>query len=268
MKKDIPNTIKIEFPYDPESIEGLMLFRYDRIIEEGHTFSIHDFDLFCAIIIRKHGLEKIHESILKYAIENENIRPEIQFQMTALALELGEEIDEQELKAHAKARIVRVIKRKETVKKEIQRTGINAKKVTLNNTSYYRELLTLIKGFNDLTLIDWFVPIVLTFKKFVHIYVKHVEETKFGDGQFKRRSYFDYKYTEILNLLKAILKQEEQSIKDHFLEVVVGRTMKNESKIKDYHRGFRKFTPIVFGGDEFRLTIDKNGFIQSFYQKK
>jgi hypothetical protein len=122
----------------------------------------------------------------------------------------------------------------------------------------------MIKNFNDITLLDWFIPIVLDFKKFAHIYVKHVEETKFGEGQFKVRSFFDYKHTEILSLIKKVLSQEKEAIRDHFLLVSVGHNLNNKSNIKDYHRGFGKYPPIILGEDKFRLTIDKMDLFNHF----
>ena len=53
----------------------------------------------------------------------------------------------------------------EIVKKEIGRVINNANNITLKNSAYYRELLNIVTQFNDLTLIDWFVPIKLTFAK-------------------------------------------------------------------------------------------------------
>jgi len=268
MKKDIPNIIKVNVPYDPHRVEDTLLWRYERIIEEGYSFSEHDFDLFCAILIRKHGIEKLSTDLKERIFNGDNIRPSIQFQITALAIEQGEEVQEEEFENHTRERIIRAIERKRIVKKEIARTGINAQKVTLNNSKYYRTLLNLIKGFVDITLIDWFIPITLTFERFVHIYVKHVEETKFGDGQFKRRSFFDYKHDELYSLIKKILRQEEKSIKDHFLEVSAGLALNKPEQVKDYRRGIGKHPPINLNGDQFKLTIDKTGKIMSFHQIK
>lgn len=268
MKKDVPFIIKVKVPHDPQSLEGLLLFRFRKIVEEGYTFSKNDFNLYCAILIRKVGLEKLSESFLKYIILNNSIKPEIQFHKTALAIELEESVSDEDMRVHVKTIMKRAIERKKVIKVEIQRTGINPNKITFENSQYYRELLKITKEFDDLTLMDWFVPVVLKFERLVHIYIKHVEETKFGDGQFKARSFFDYKHTEIITLIKKIIQQEEQNIKEHFLEVAEGYELKDSSKIKDYHRGFRKFPPILLGTEKFGLTIDKHGFIQKFYQIK
>ncbi|MCZ4696445.1 hypothetical protein [Ancylomarina euxinus] len=260
--------MKVNIPYDPHGIENLLLLRYGRIIEEGYSFSEHDFDLFCAILIRKHGIENLSPDLRERILNGDKIKTSVQFQITALAIEQGEEVQDEELESHTKERICKAIERKKIVKKEIARTGVNAQKVTLSNSKYYRTLLNLIKDFVDITLIDWLVPITLTFGRFVHIYVKHVEETKFGEGQFKRRSFFDYKHDELYSLIKKILSQEENSIKDHFLEVSVGLALNKPEMVKDYRRGIGKHPPINMNGDQFKLTIDKTGKIMSFHQIK
>lgn len=188
--------------------------------------------------------------------------------MICLGVEQNETVKGEDEDFYYKMKLQRALERKRIVKEEIGRVVNKPESITLKNSGYYRELLNIVTQFNDLTLIDWFVPIKLTFEKFVHIYVKHVEETKFGDKQLMKRSFFDYKHTEILSLLKAILKQEEEHIKEHFIYIPIGRTLNDKTKDKDYHRGFGKFPKLIFDENEFRLTINKNGFIQTFYQNK
>ena len=267
-KKDIPSLIRINVPYDPSMLEDLLLFRYNLIVKEGYAFSYRDFDLFSAIMLRRHGITNAPKIVQKYAIKNDQIIDRIKFEMISLGVEQNEPVKGEDEAFYCKMKRERGLERKRIVKKEIGRVVNNAMSITLKNSDYYRELLNIVTQFNDLTLIDWFVPIKLTFEKFVHIYVKHVEETRFGDGQFKKRSFFDYKHTEILSLLKAVLAQEEEDIKEHFLFVAVGYSIKDNSKIKDYHRGFGKFSKLIFDDNEFRLTIDKYGFIQTFHQNK
>ena len=38
-KKDIPNLLKVKVLYDSETIEDMVLFRYNRIIKGGYDFS-------------------------------------------------------------------------------------------------------------------------------------------------------------------------------------------------------------------------------------
>lgn len=275
MKKEVPNLIRVDFPYNPDILEDMMLLRFQRIIAEGYMFSIPDFNLFCAILLRQQGIERAPPFVKKYALKDGVITDAIRFEMITLGLEQGEEIDEDFKEKYLAMRYERALKRKAIVRKEIGRVIRNAHTLTLKNSEYYRRLLEIVTQVNEsLTLIDWFIPIVLTFERYVHFYVKHVEETKFGDGEFKNRSFFDYKHTEILTLLKAVLRQEEDEIKEHFIYVSVGREDKNKGDpffkkyVKAYNRGFRSNPKLIFDNREFCLSIDINGVIQMFYQKK
>ena len=146
---------------------------------------------------------------------------------------------------------------------EIQRTGINAQKLTLGNSLHLRNLLTIVREFDDeITLIRWFVPVKLSFKKCVHIYVKHVEETKFAEGAFKIRTFFNYRFDEILKLLKVVLRQEEDAIKEHLLYVSIADQTNHPEFKKDYRN-----ESIEFNSDTFTLAIDINGYVTKFHQK-
>lgn len=275
MKKEVPNLIRVDFPYNPDILEDMMLLRFQRIIAEGYMFSIPDFNLFCAILLRQQGIEGAPPFVKKYALKDGVITDAIRFEMITLGWEQGEEIDVDFKEKYLAMRYERALKRKAIVRKEIGRIIRNAHTLTLKNSEYYRRLLEIVTQVNEsLTLIDWFIPIVLTFERYVHFYVKHVEETKFGDGEFKNRSFFDYMHTEILTLLKAVLRQEEDEIKEHFIYVSVGREDKNKDDpffkkyVKAYNRGFRNNPKLIFDNREFCLSIDINGVIQMFYQKK
>ena len=268
MKKAVPNTIKIEVPYDRDILEGLFFYRFEKIVKNGYIFPMHDFYLYSAILIRLELLDTLPADYKDFIIQDGKVRPDVFFQKIALAIEHGEEISKEEQEFYFYKKTEEALRRKEIVKTEIRRTGINPVKENINNSFYYRELLNIIREFSDFTLMDWYIPIVLTFEKFVHIYVKHVEETKFNDGQFKRRSFFDYKHTEIFTLIKRIISQEEKEIQEHFFQNHIDNEAGHKELAKDYHRGFKQFPPIHFGGDIFRLTINKHGFVESFYQIK
>jgi len=268
MKKEIPNIINIQVPYDPFAVEGLFLWRYNQIIKNGYTFPIHDFNLFCAILIKKQGEDSIPEFVKSWAFFEGKVKPEIKFLIIRLQEDQQEPISDRDLLFYKKMKREQAISRRAIVKKEITRTGVNPNLVTISNSQYYRNLLYAIREFEDLTLIDWFVPIVLKFDRFVHIYVKHVEETQIAQGNFKNRSFFDYKWEEILTLIKKVLSQEEESIKDHFVEVAYGRMINDSTRIKPFLRGIRSFPPITLSDDIFRLSINEYGFIQTCFQMK
>lgn len=267
MKKIIPDLIKILIKSSSKETENIFFSTFNNIIEEQYRFPKHDFDLYCAILVRKYKLEELDESYKNYIIVDGKIRDEIKLHIVYLGLVNNEEISEMDFDFYTKKIKEESARKKAIVKKEVIRTNFHFNNLKTHNSEDYRMLISIIKNFNDLTLLNFFIPIVLTFERFVHIYVKHVEETKFGIGQFKKRTFFDYNHNEILKLLRIIIGQEAEDIKDHFSEVRMGIELNKKEKVKSYHRGFGRFKPIEYNNDKFALTIDVRGFVQKFYQK-
>lgn len=264
MKKIVPNLIRIETSYEPVANERILLWRYNRIIKQGYTFPLHDFYTYCALFIRHYGNDKLP----KEWINTEEINSKVRFELINLQLLNDEKVSKGDFRFHQVERQKMVTERKRIIKKEISRTNIKGKILNTighSNSKFYRTLLILTREFTDITIMDWFIPIVLTYERLIHIFIKHVEETKFADGQFKQRSFFEYRPDEIWTLLKVIIKNEQQDIQDHFLENSVHYQLERKELMKDYRRCYKN--PILFNEDEFILRIDKNGFIQQFYQQ-
>lgn len=263
MKKIVPNLIRIKTNYDPTVTEGLLVWRYNRIIDNGYTFPLHDYYTYCALLLRNEEIDNVPQ-IMKNGNE---LKPEIKFEIINFQINNKEKISNDDLKFHIASRQGIVEDKKRIIKHEISRTNLNGKllkTISPYNSNYYRTLLHLTREFREITLLDWFIPIVLTYERLIHIFIKHVEETKFGDGQFKHRTFFEYRPDEIWILLKTIVKNETQSIQEHFLENSMNHELDRLSLMKDYRRSSRN--PIILNEDRFVLTIDKNGFIKQFHQ--
>lgn len=267
MKKIVPNLIRINSEFTSSEAEDLFLWRCNRTIKEGYSFSINDFNCYCGLLIKRKGLENLPEKIVGYILKDGEIKREIKYELIRHKILDKHEISEEENIFFNAERRILVDKRKEIIKKEIARTNIKGKilnEISYKNSDYYRELLNLTRQFVDITILDYFIPIVLTYERIVHIFIKHVEETKFADGQFKNRTFFNYRSSEIWTLIKTIIKIDEENIKEHFIENAVNRDLGKPELMKDYRRSFNN--PIMIENDKFNLTIDKNGFITMFHQ--
>ncbi|MCA0363787.1 MAG: hypothetical protein LCH67_07065 [Bacteroidetes bacterium] len=263
MKKKIPNLINVDIPYGAESVEAFHLMTIQNDIKSGYSISYYDFDLYCAIIIRLYGIDKLPENIRNYCMQDDKLKDNSLFQKIRLMKQLGKVFSEEEVSFFQDHLRRKVRERKQILRDEIKRTGINPLKLTVGNSPYLRLLLSIVRDFDDeLTLIHWFIPVKLTFKKFVHIYVKHVEDTKFSEGAFKNRTYFNYETEEIFTLLKAVLRQHEEEIKEHLLYISIA----NENNHPEYKNLYMN-NWISYNGDTFALAIDNNGYITKFHQK-
>ncbi len=267
MKKIVPNLIRINTEYTALEAENLFLWRCERTISHGYSFSIMDFNCYCGLKIKREGLENLHPKIVNYILENGEIKREIKYELLRLKTLDNQELNEAEKLFFNNERRILVNKRKEIIKNEIARTNIKGKilnQINYKNSDYYRELLKLTNQFVDVTILDYFIPIVLTYERLVHILIKHVEETKFDDGQFKTRTFFNYESSEIWTLITTIIKTDEENIKEHFIENAVNKDLGKPELMKDYRRNANN--PIMIEDDKFALTIDKNGFIKMLHQ--
>jgi hypothetical protein len=263
LRKKVPNLIPIETSYEPIASERILLFRYNRIIEEQYTFAEFDFYCYCALLMRHTKLEKLPEIMLN----GKELKPEIRFQLINFKKNNNEKISANEEEFHHFEMKRMVEERKGFIKKEIKRTKIDKKEIdniSPYNSGFYRTLLILTREFTDITLMDYFIPVVLTYERLIHIFIRHVEETKFANGKSKRQTFFTYQSGEIWTLLKTIIKIDQENIKEHLIENKVHYDLDRKELMTDYLRNYEN--PIIFDGDKFALRIDKNGFIKQFYQ--
>lgn len=270
MKKKVPNIINVPVDADAEFYDELFLLNIDNIyIKKGYSLSKNDFYRYCGILLSHPPVEGIPTSLENNFFLNGELHPKIRYEKIQHQKNANLYTSEDDILFFHKYIFEKLKERKEIIRNEIKKVGINPDKVWKEKSEYLRRLIKVANNFSDeVTLIPWFIPIKLTFEKFIHIYVKHAEETKFANGAFTRRTFFDYEFDEIWVLLKAILNQEKESIQDHFLEVSAARILKEEYNVKSYHRGFKNFAPIIFNADKFAISIDKNGFIVKFHQIK
>jgi len=259
--KEIPNIIKLYTPFNRESYE-VIRFKYfmDVIVKNEYAFRYDEFDEFCAIIIRNWPKEQLPIFIINYAFEDfEKSKLKDSVLINVLRLKSLKErlLDDEEMLV--RDYYINRIKRKyELIEKEIKKTGIKLKEIGNKYLDDFENLKKVCSDFETETLIDWFIPIYWDLERFLHIYVKHVLETKFGEGQFKSRTFFQYQYEDIGVLLKQVLKQEEQSIKEHFLEI----------KLKIHSRDYHRYGPnaIIYNHDRYKLHINNEGRLLSFHQ--
>jgi len=96
MKKEVSNLIRIDSEYDSAKAEGLMLWRYGQVLEKGYAFPKHDFDLYCALLIKKNGLENLPENFKISILKDGKLDDEINFHLLRLKILDKVEISEEE----------------------------------------------------------------------------------------------------------------------------------------------------------------------------
>jgi hypothetical protein len=248
-KKNVPRVIKIPFEYNIDLFEQLFKERIENCFDKGYGISKHDLNIYCALIL--YYQINLPPNLFNYAYDSNNcLKNEVQFELINWKINFLDDLDEKEIQFFNTYTEKLFNQRRKIILEEIRRTGISLKNVEENYPEDWENLNSIIEEFREITLINWYTPIRLSFRKLVHIYVKHVDATKFGDGQFKKRTFFSYHWKEIIILIKSFVK-------------------KHESKIKDRFSGFGENTlraRLEFNGDNFSIQIDRNGEIAKFHE--
>ena len=210
MKKKVPNIINVEFPNDAQFFEQCIIYTIESNIEKGYAVSKYDLDRYCAVLLKNWGIDNIPEIYKNYCYRGGKLKDRIRYNVIRYKKDSNSNISTEDILFYKPYLREKISYRKNFIKKEINRTGVNIEKQIHSNSGYYINLLKIVSQIEDeITLLQGYIPVKLTFEKLVHIYIKHVEETKFGIGSHAKRTFFVYDYDHIWTLLKSILKQEE-----------------------------------------------------------
>lgn len=264
MKKDLPYAFPIKIRGTIEDSIAASIYMIECNLENGYRITLPDaaYYLACKYTVAQDNNKQFSGQDQKYFSPTE-----VKIFIIKLKIDRGKQLTNEEQIFYFEFLKQRYNERIKIIKKEINKTIDNEKRIKTLYISDYRRLLTLAKDFDQVTLINWFIPIYLDFKAFVHIYVRHVDETKFGIRNSKPRSFFNYKYDLIFKLLRKVLETDRENIENHFLEVEIAIGTNNElGKRAKYFKGKKGIAPIEYNGDKFALEIESNGRIASFYQ--
>ena len=114
MKKKAAYVHRIISEHDSKSSENLLLWRFNKVVEEGYALPIHDFNCYVALLIMQHGLENLPQGFKNSLMDDKNIKPEIQFELTRLKIlaEVEEEIKEHYLLNIVEYKLGKIVKMK------------------------------------------------------------------------------------------------------------------------------------------------------------
>ena len=137
--------------------------------------------------------------------------------------------------------------------KEMQRSHDKIKELQIHRGKAIATLVKMSSMFKDQRLITSNYPVWLDYERFLHIFMRHVRETKVGE-RFLDKSVFSYEFKEILDLIKIIINTIAQELDEHFA-TYPEKTF------------FRKGEQALhFQGDFYSLEVDTNGRLLTFYK--
>jgi len=114
-------------------------------------------------------------------------------------------------------------------------------------------LKSICRGFDEKIIAFGQKIIFLEFERFVHIYARHVAETQIGERFAGNKTVFQYKFDDIIRVIKMVVESVNDEIQEHFKQTP--------------DRPFRRMgsRSIYIDGHYYRLEIEPNGMLKDFH---
>ncbi|HYV92765.1 MAG TPA: hypothetical protein VE978_13300 [Chitinophagales bacterium] len=216
-EKDIPNTIEVKFDSSGMDLDRFRMGFFGSRIRNGYKLiPEEEFEYF--------GLQLFYNPDFKIEEHKEKIldgatgkikEPIRYYQLKAKFLKselVGEESKE----------FQDIISRRSELKiailtDELNRSTEKLKDIAVQHKDALKSLIYICSQFESEVLLPYEIPIWWDFERFLHIYVRHVKETKVGE-RYAEKTIFQYKFKDVSRIVKAVIESVYTEIKEHFLQ--------------------------------------------------
>lgn len=253
-KKEIQNVMYIKAPNFSGWDElnrvrfGFLNSRYSK----GKALSPQELFLYWAF--RNHF--KIHLDKDDYRQNFENNNPEFKERVRLEELRIKYQelsISEKEIEEFVKLVVKEILYKNEIINKEIASATEKINEISQNFGSELETLKKICLGFEEEIIAFGEKIIFLEFERFVHIYARHVAETQIGERFAGNKSVFQYKFDDIIHVIKMVIESINDEIQEHFKQI----------PDKPFKRmGSRS---IYIDGHYYRVEIGPNGTLKDFH---
>jgi hypothetical protein len=252
-EKDIPNTIQLKF--DSSDVDQI-LFRIgyyrSRLSNNHKLIAEEEYELlgYHSFLHPEAYVGEVEKKALtdpQSGKVNEGIRF---YQLKAKFIKADLNAEEQKELQEISSRRNKV--RLELLKQELQRSTERLKDLAIQHRDTLMRLIAICIQFTDEVLLPHEIPIWWDFERFLHIYVRHVKDTKLGE-RFTDRTIFQYKFRDIKRIIGAVIKSVYSEIVQHFVE----HPTENFRRI-----GTRS---IYYDGNYYRVEIEPSGRLLTFH---
>ena len=252
-KKNIENQIQIKAPSFSgwEDLNRVRFGFLNSLYRKGTRLTPRQKAEYWAF--RKHlsiGLEEEdYKRFLK--ISDQSFKDEVR--LIELETKLQElTMTEPEVTEFVKLSVDKRLNKKRIIDLEIQKSHEKIKEIADYYETQLDELKKACYKFDEDIIAFGDMPIYLSFDRFVHIYARHTSETQIGD-RFSGKTVFQYKYEDILYVLKMVVDHERQNIQEFFRQNTGKPFLRMASKA------------IYVDGTYYRLQIEQDGSITDFH---
>jgi hypothetical protein len=249
--KEIPNTLNVQFDFSDINICRLELLNLSNRLKRNFGLIPEELDKYFGYSLyfdpERISDEKLFElmDFEKGQLKDEVLYYKLKAEIYENKLiEFPKEFKELSKKIISyKAKVLRL---------ELQKSSEKINKIGVKYKDSLYSIFGICVNFETESLIQREFPIWWDFERFIHIYLRHVKETKIGE-RFESKTIFQYKFKDIRRIIEIVLKSIYEEILIHF----------KDNPVKNFKRlGTRC---VYFDGNYYRIEIEPNGRLINFH---
>lgn len=227
---------------------GFLNSRYKR----GQSLSPNEYIMLWAF--RKHFNVEIDKEYYEQNFEKANQEFKDKVRLEELRIKYQElSISEKEIEDFVKLVVKEIEYKNEIINDEINSSTEKINEVAKNYGTEIENLKKICLRFDEDVIAFGEKIIFLGFERFVHIYARHVSETQVGERFANNKTVFQYKFEDIIHIIKLVIESVSDEIQNHF----------KTTPEKPFRRmGDRS---VYYDGHYYRIEIEPNGNLKDFH---
>lgn len=251
--RNLPDPITIKSKLSDIDEEELTLWTNNQRLESGYKLIPEEINRHNGIILRKYEEQMPEEHLINFKnVETGEIKEILKYHYLSskyfkdLLSEDEKKEFEEVIKAEAEYKM-------EILRKELQKSQEKWKEIGIDYKQALAWLIHFSSSFRPIRLTHGKIPVWWDYESLLHIYMRHVSETKIGE-RFESKTVFQYKFKDIKRVIETVLKDTEDEIIEH---------LENNPD-----REFKKVgtQSVYFNGDYYAFHISTNGRLRTFYK--
>jgi hypothetical protein len=250
--KDIPNMLEIKFDPRDMDLDRLKLGFYSSRLKCGQKLiPEEEFEYFGLLLF--YNPDQFKGDLKKKIVDEttDKTKEPIRY------YELKAKFFKSDLNHEEEVEFKEIMSRRSKIKmailmEELKRSTEKLKDIAVQNKDTFRTLIYICSQFEDDLLLPYDIPIWWDFERFLHIYIRHVKETKVGE-RYAEKTIFQYKFRDIRRIVESVINSVYDEIKEHF----------QEKPTENFRRMGRR--GIYFDGIYYRIEIEPIGRLITFH---
>lgn len=251
--RNLPDPITINSKLTDIDEEELTLWTNNQRLENGYKLIPEEINRHNGIILRKYEEQISEEHLINFKnIETGEIKEILKYHYfnSKYFKDLLSEEEKKEFEEVIKAEADYKMK---ILRKELQKSQEKWKEIGIDYKQSLAWLMNFSSSFRPVRLTHGKTPIWWDYESLLHIYMRHVSETKIGE-RFESKTVFQYKFKDIKRVIETVLKDTEDEIIEHF----------ENNPDKDFKKVGTQ--SVYFNGDYYAIHISTNGRLRTFYK--